>query len=107
MKEIEEKNHKKVIDIKFRDKSTGWKSSIPIIYFDDGSKIEDKIFYVSFVSELFDRPSCHDCKFSIPNRVTDFTIGDFFGIDKVLPEVEDKNTGISLLSINSEKAQNI
>ena len=107
VKELEENNNKKVIDIKFRDKSTGWKSSIPVIYFEDESEIEDKIFYLSFVSELFDRPSCHSCKFSIPNRVTDFTIGDFWGIDKVLPEVEDNNTGISLLSVNSEKAKKI
>lgn len=105
--ELEKQNNKKIIDIKFRDKIKGWKSSMPVIYFEDGSTIENKIFYESFVGELFDRPSCHECKFSISDRITDFTIGDFWGIDKVIPEIEDENTGISLLSVNSEKAMKI
>ena len=56
---------------------------------------------------MFDRPSCHNCEFSTTNRVTDFTIGDFWGIDKVMPEINDDNTGISLLTVNSEKAKAI
>ena len=95
----------KVEKINFRDKTNGWKNSTPIIYFYDGSKIEEKTFYNAFVGELIDRPSCHDCKFSSTTRVTDFTIGDFWGINKVMPEVDDDNTGISLITVNSEKAQ--
>lgn len=105
--EIERKYKKKITDIKFRDKDNGWKSSIPNIYFEDGEKIQEKTFYSAFVSELFDRPSCHSCKFSCSNRITDFTIGDFWGIDKVMPEIEDNNTGISLLTVNSLKAKKI
>lgn len=107
IKEIEKQNDKKIVDVKFRDKTKGWKSSMPVIYFEDGSKIEDKIFYESFVAELLDRPSCHECKFSAPDRITDFTIGDFWGINKIMPEMEDKNTGISLLSVNSQKGKEI
>lgn len=105
--ELEGIYNKKIVDIKFRDKSNGWKSSMPTIYFEDGSIIQDKIFYLSFVGELFNRPSCHDCKFSSMNRMTDFTIGDFWGINRVLPEVQDDNTGISLLSVNSEKGDKV
>ncbi len=107
IKELEEKENKKILRVNFRDKSNGWKNSVPIIYFEDGSKMEEKSFYNAFVGELFDRPSCHDCKFSTTNRVTDFTIGDFWGIDKVMPEVIDDNTGISLLTVNSQKAKDI
>lgn len=107
VKELEERENKKVEKINFRDKVNGWKNSTPIIYFEDGSKIEEISFYKAFVSELFDRPSCHNCKFSSINRVTDFTIGDFWGIDKIMPEIQDENTGISLLTVNSEKAKKI
>lgn len=107
IKELEERENKKVKRFNFRDKANGWKNSTPIIYFEDGSKMEEKAFYNAFVGELFDRPSCHDCKFSSTNRVTDFTIGDFWGIDRIMPEVNDDNTGISLLTVNSEKANSI
>ena len=107
VKDLEEKNNKKVIDVKFRDKETGWKNSTPVICFEDGTKQEEKSFYLAFVNELFDRPSCHDCKFSNTNRTSDFTIGDFWGIDKVLPDVKDDNTGISLITVNTNKAKGI
>lgn len=107
IKELEERENKKIEKFNFRDKENGWKNSAPIVYFEDGSKMEEKSFYNAFVGELFDRPSCHDCKFSSINRVTDFTIGDFWGIEKIMPEVNDDNTGISLLTVNSEKASSI
>ena len=105
--EIEDKENKKIIKFNFRDKTNGWKNSTPIIYFNDGSKIEEKSFYNAFVGELFNRPSCHDCKFSSTNRVTDFTIGDFWGIDKIIPKINDDDTGISLMTVNTEKAKRI
>lgn len=107
IKEIEEKYNNKVVDVKFRTKENGWKSSTPILYFSDGSKIEDKIFYLSFVGELFDRPSCHSCQFSSTNRISDFTIGDFWGVEKVIPDIIDDDTGISLITVNTEKGMKI
>ena len=105
MKDIEIKEHKKIDKINFRDKANGWKNGTPIIYFEDGSRLEDNSFHKAFIAGLFDRPSCHECKFSSTNRVTDFTIGDFWGIDKVLPQVKDDNTGISVMTVNSPKAK--
>lgn len=107
IKEIEEKYNKKIVDVKFRTKENGWKSSMPILYFSDGSKIEDKIFYLSFVGELFDRPSCHSCQFSSTNRISDFTIGDFWSVKKVIPDIIDDDTGISLITVNTKKGMKI
>lgn len=107
IKEIEEKYNKKIVDVKFRTKENGWKSSMPILYFSDGSKIEDKIFYLSFVGELFDRPSCHSCQFSSTNRISDFTIGDFWGVKEVIPDIIDDDTGNSLITVNTEKGMKI
>ena len=105
--ELEKEHGKRIVDFKFRDKANGWHGSIPNIYFEDNTVIKDRIFYEAFVSELFNRPSCHECQFASLKRVTDFTIGDLWGVEKILPEYKDNNTGISLLLVNSNKGLNI
>ena len=52
------------------------------------------------------RPSCHNCKFCSPRRSCDFTLGDFWGIEKVKPEMDD-GMGNSLVILHSKKAQEI
>lgn len=105
--ELEKKYSSKIISYDFRSKENGWKSSLPLIKFENGKVISDKTFYLGFVGELFNRPSCNSCKFCTEDRVTDFTIGDFWGIDKVLPNVHDDDLGISLIIPNSLKSKEI
>ena len=104
---LEKKYNKKIIDIKFRDKENGWRNSIPSIVFDDYEKIQEKTFYDGFINGLFVRPSCYDCKFSGLNRISDFSIGDFWGNNIIIPEVKDDNTGISLILVNTDKAKKV
>lgn len=59
------------------------------------------------MGELFDRPSCHSCQFAYTNRISDFTIGDFWGIEKVIPDIKDDDTGISLITVNTDKGMKI
>lgn len=106
-KENLKKIHKKEIkDIKFRAKETGWKNSSPLIEFKTGEKIEESSYYRAFVRELINRPSCSSCVFASKNRVTDITIGDFWGIEKVDNAIDESN-GVSLILVNSEKAKKI
>ena len=53
------------------------------------------------------RPSCHNCQFSSTNRISDFTIGDFWGVERVIPDIIDDDTGISLITVNTEKGMKI
>ncbi len=105
--EIENSRDKKIKMIYFRTKDNGWRNQTPIIEYMDNEKEEEKTFFSAFVKELINRPSCHSCVFASSNRVTDFSIGDFWGIEKVMPEVEDKDTGISLFMVNSKKASEV
>lgn len=105
--EIENSRDKKIKMIYFRTKDNGWRNQTPIIEYMDNEKEEEKTFFSAFVKELINRPSCHSCVFASSNRVTDFSIGDFWGIEKVMPEVEDKDTGISLFVVNSKKASEV
>lgn len=101
--DIEKITNKKVIKVEFRSKENGWKNQTPIITYEDGTKEERKEYFKAFVHELIGRPSCNSCKFASSERVTDFTIGDFWGIKNVLEKINDDDTGISLLTVNSEK----
>ena len=37
------------------------------------------------------------------NRVGDFTMGDYWGIENIHPEI-DKENGVSVLMVNSQRA---
>ncbi len=59
-----------------------------------------------FYQDLLYRPSCLECPFATPKRVSDITIADFWGIEKIHKEM-DVDKGISLVLINSKKAEEI
>lgn len=106
IKNIENIKHKKVKNILFRSKENGWRNQTPIIEYEDGSKCEEKSYYKAFVNELINRPSCYNCKFASKRRITDFTIGDFWGIENIAPEINTEN-GVSLISVNTSKGNRI
>ncbi len=105
---IEKRVHKKVKKIDFRSKVNGWNNSTPILFFEDGTQMEEDTFYRAFSRELIDRPSCHSCQFSTIKRGTDLTIGDFWGVEKILPDFcQFTNEGVSILLINTKKGQEL
>lgn len=106
IKNLEKVKKKKVKYIWFRSKENGWKNQTPIIEFIDGTKEEENSYFKAFVSEMINRPSCYNCQFASKRRISDFTIGDFWGIEKVNPNIKTEN-GVSLLNINSEKGNKI
>jgi hypothetical protein len=46
------------------------------------------------------RPSCYNCRFKTLYRQSDITLGDFWGIQNVIPEMDD-DKGTSLVLVNS------
>ncbi len=64
----------------------------------------DNPFYFGFKKYLFLRPSCYSCKYSTPERVSDITLADFWGIEDYLPEL-DFSKGVSMVLVNSEKGE--
>lgn len=94
---------KKINTMYFRSKNPEMDNGA-YIEFEDGTKIKESLYITAFSGEqLISRPSCNNCQFVTENRKADFTIGDFWGIEKVIPEFNDKK-GISLLTVNTEKA---
>ena len=114
-------------EIDFRDKFYGWDKSImslslknnirypklPLIYSLLSQRIKMLLSSTNYalsyrkgcLSGLFSRPACHNCSFK-GDRNSDFTIGDLWGINNILPEMYDKK-GVSVLTINSQKGKEI
>lgn len=106
IKNLEKIKNKKVKYVWFRSKENGWKNQTPIIEYEDGQKEEENSYFIAFVWEMINRPSCYSCQFASKRRISDFTIGDFWGIEKVFPDIETTG-GVSLLNVNSEKGSRI
>ena len=69
---------------------------------------EEDLYMTGFLSGLFNRESCYKCKYAGINRISDITIGDFWGIEKVYPELtEIKTNGTSLVMGNTLKGLSI
>ena len=101
-------NGKNIVGIKFRDKSTGWKTYSLQIDFDDGSLYKDigneNSYIKGFVRDFYLRPSCYECKYKTLHRESDITLADFWGIEANVPELDD-NKGTSLIFVNSDKGK--
>lgn len=100
-----------IINVSMRDKTLGWGTTESYrYYFKSGKEILNPKGFVGwqhiFESGLITRESCFDCHYTNLNRVTDFTIGDFWDIGNLRPELRSKS-GTSILLVNTEKAQTI
>lgn len=109
VKYLENKYGGKMTDFSFRDKrnkdnghtcsyTVGGKEYAESIYRDRYCKM----YFANYII----RPSCHECKFCTVERSSDFTIGDFWGIERVRPEVDD-GMGTSVVISHTEKAKEI
>lgn len=99
----EKRNRKKIIGMDFRNKKKyGWADHVESLYFEDGNVIDSRIYTNMFYSLFIMRPCCYKCKFKGLEHSSDITLGDYWGIEKQVPEFYD-NEGISLVLVNSKK----
>lgn len=94
----------KVTDIRFRDKKrNGWRSQGSISYNNKVKTISpynSSYYYYYYLQNSVSRICCYSCKYSSVKRVSDITIGDYWNIEKVMPEINSKN-GYSVCLINT------
>jgi len=115
----------KIIGVDFRHKRFGWASPFLKITYKDGSYLPyvPQVFSslanikngylvrhhyrLPFgVSNMYERPSCHNCHFKgVNNRMADFTMGDLWGNWPNVITSQDRKLGISALLVNTPKAQ--
>ena len=66
----------------------------------------DNKYMKAFLNDLSIRESCSQCSFRGKNRRADITLADFWGINYILPKMND-NKGTSLVIINTEKGKRL
>ncbi len=101
--------------ISFRDKTFGWKKYSFVLNFSEANAEEknsvsnstrseyfyDNAYMQAFLSNLSLRPSCYDCPAKSGKSSSDLTLGDFWGIEKLLPQFDDdKGCGVAILYTN-------
>lgn len=93
--------------VSFRDKTYGWKNFSMKHLFKNRSNViipmKKDIFMYFFLKNYCLRPSCYACK-AKTYRTADITLGDFWGIEQIYPEMDD-DKGISLVLTRTGKGQ--
>ena len=109
VEDLERQRGKPVTRLRFRDKAKGWKTAHLTADFADGSQWTEVLYRTTFGRGfgmgLFLRPCCARCRYANLDRPADFTLGDFWGLDPKLALPTDREKGISLVLLHSEKAQ--
>lgn len=108
----ERKNRKKIKSYVFRTKENGegWHSGCGRmkLTFDDNtciiSTIGNDMFFLGFNNNIFLRESCYSCQYCTKDRIADFTIADYWGVPVDSVSKKQLINGVSLLTVNSDKA---
>lgn len=108
--EIEKKYGVTTRKVAFRSKEHSWRQfSVSFIFNNNttyNTNMNKNIFMRGFLQDLYLRPSCYDCKSKTLNRLSDLTIADFWGVENIVPEIDD-DKGTSLVLVNSDKGEKI
>ena len=103
----QKKDGKQLKSVNMRSKKSGWSYySFSFEYLIDDKKEyilnNDDTYMKGFIRNLYLRPSCYSCKFKGNLSSADITLGDFWGVDRVLPNMDD-NKGTSSMIIRTDK----
>lgn len=107
---LEGKYRSKLMDFSFRYTPARWKSYPTMASFENGKRIVNgfklRRYTELFYSDLALESACYNCHFANTNRPSDVTIGDFWGIRKVIPHFPYKEE-VSQILPNSPKGEKI
>lgn len=102
-------NKQGIKNINFRFKKTGWKN-FSFSYNCGGKNIYtpfwDNIYMRAFLSDMILRPACYHCNFKNGKSNSDITLGDYWGIQYIKPEMDD-DKGTSIILVNTQKGEKI
>lgn len=108
LKQLEQEAGAKACEVSFRNKSEGWQRYSLNCKFSDGTEyrktVVDDLYLRGFVEDLYLRSSCYHCRFKDNLYQSDITLGDFWGVSKLEPELEGCN-GASVAVAHSCKGK--
>ena len=100
---------KKISRIFSRSKNCSWKRYAMSLSFHDSDIaylrfLDEDPFLRGFLSELYNRPSCHACSVRELRSGADLTIADYWSVGETLPDMDD-DKGTSLVLVNTERGR--
>lgn len=121
---VENNNNIEITDYSFRDKSIGWGTNFCYKCYQRNRKNkkihekhcprEESSYMINYLRGNIFRENCYSCTLSNTNRVSDFTLGDYWGIELEHPEFINRDEskmllskGVSCILANTEKAISI
>lgn len=104
-----------ITGIEFRDKTLhGWKKYSFVVRgsapkADKNTVLLSDIHYDNpymkgFLADVYLRPSCYRCRCKNGVSHSDLTIGDFWGVPKVMPDFDD-DKGVGIVLLNTDKGK--
>lgn len=111
LSDMSRKNGSALKTVQFKNKDYGWNCFSTKLGFQNKTIYQedrDHDFYMRgyLKHNLYLRPSCHNCKFKTFPRVSDLSLGDFWGIGNYQKEL-DSDKGTSVILINSQKGKEL
>ena len=97
---------KTIIGAEFRDRALPWGISREIIQLEGKKSLRYFIYFKLFCSHNALRKSCYTCPFTTTEKLSDITIGDYWGIENIKPNFRD-DYGVSSILVNSLTGQRV
>ena len=99
-------------DIDFRHKGDhGFKKHCISFKYKDGKEdvipSSKNMYYRYFVHNMVLRNSCAHCEFAVFPRQGDISTGDFWGAQKLYPELIESDKGLSVLTVNNAQGRKL
>ena len=97
-------------DVSFRDKEESWQYYRLKMHFANGTSYAAPAasdpYLRAFLKNASLRPSCADCAFKGDHRLSDLTLADYWGVERLHP-MQNAKQGVSLVLVHSEKGQQL
>ncbi len=106
----EELHHGKIRRLTFRSKKNGWHESAVYMEFDNGAEYLEPYYRDAYsgsmVKNITLKESCYQCKFKGFASGADITLGDFWGANVEVPELDD-DRGLSAVITHHDDAEKL
>lgn len=103
-------NNEEIESINFRFKNSSWNDFETKISFYNSKFYHEKhskdLFMQLFLQDTILRDSCYKCNFRDYKKISDITLGDFWGIQNIDKRMDD-DRGTSVVIVNTEKGKKL
>lgn len=109
MEELRNTYQSEIEEVHFKDKSHGWTNLGTRVQFQNGKlyyrdKYHDPWVNGFVTGNLYMRPCCEVCKYKGFPRVSDISLGDFWGLSF---SAEEERLGVSVVLVNTKKGDSL